>query len=230
MTAQPKAKMGTTAEPVEQVRHVSDEHPIVAWIQARQKTITIAVGSILVVALVVWYVMESSHRKRLQAMETLDQARGAMEAGDYPTASTGLQRVIQSFGGTEAAYEATLALNQVRLLSGQAELAVEDLQKFVATNPPEPFGSAAHSHLAMALENSGKPAEASAEYQKAAEAATEDYRKIDAYLNLARTYRGQGKTQEAIDVLRDVIKRFPEQDAGTAEARVRLAELTGGGM
>lgn len=232
MNVQAKTKAADRPAPAEAVRPAVQEtdHPVMAWLQARQKVIGFTLGAIVLVGLVGWYVIESGRRKQAQAMEALDVARGAIEVGNYPEASTGLQRVIQSFAGTEAAYEATLALNQVRLLSNQAELAIEDLRAFAATNPPEPYGSAAHGHLAIALENSGKTAEATAEYIRAAELATEEFRKIDSYLNAARTYRIEGKTAEAIAVLQDVVKRFPAQSPGLAEAKVRLAELTGGTM
>ncbi len=187
-----------------------------------------ALGAVFLVGLVSWYVIESGRRKQAQAMEALDRARVSMEAGNYPEASSALQKVTQTYSGTDAAYEAVLALNQVRLLSGQAKLAVDELKKFVATNPPGAFGSAAHAHLAMALENSGRAADAGAEYLKAAELAPEAFRKIDALLNVARTYRAAGKDKEAAGVLEDLIKKFPKEQAGVAEAQVRLAEITKG--
>ena len=105
-----------------------------------------------------------------------------MDAGNYPDASTQLQKVAQTYAGTDAALEATLALNQVRLMSGQAQLAVDELRKFVAATPGGTFGSAAHSHLAMALENTGKVQEATAEYLRAAELAPDAFRRVDALL------------------------------------------------
>lgn len=232
MNVQAKTKIDRPAPAAPAARPVAaeSEQPFLTWLQARQKIIGFTLGALVLVGLVGWYVIESGRRKQAQAMEALDVARGAMEVGNYPEASTGLQRVIQSFSGTEAAYEATLALNQVRLLSGQAELAVEDLRRFAGTKPPEPYGSAAHGHLAIALENSGKTSEATAEYLQAASLAGEEFRKIDGYLNAARTYRIAGNDAEAVKVLQDLIKRFPKQSPGLAEAKVRLAELTGGVM
>ena len=225
MTPESKTTMGTTAaEPVATTTDSDDGH-FLTWLQARSKPIAIAAGVVFVLALVVWYVVESGKRKQAVAMEALDQARAAMEAGNYPEASTGLTRVVTSFSGSDAAYEATLALNQVRLLSGQAELAVEELKKFIATNPPASFAGAAHAHLAMALENTGKTADATAEYLKAAELSPEAFKKVDALLAAARTYRIVGKNKEAAAVLEGIIKDFPKEQAGIAEARVRLAEI-----
>jgi len=233
MARQPKAQMAVgspTAPPVRSAPAASQpsEHPAVAWIQARQRAIGLAAGLVLLVGLVTWYMVESGRRKQAQAGDALDRARAQIETGNYPQASTELQRVVQTYGGTDAALEATLALNQVRLLSGQAQLAVDELRKFANSNPPAPYNSAAHSHLGIALEAVGKPAEAAAEYQKAADLATEDYRKIDALLNVARVQRAAGNDKAAVEVLESVVKRFQAELAGVVEAKVRLAELTGG--
>ncbi len=221
--------MATTEAPKQSESDGSAEQShFLAWLVARQKQIGMALGAVFVVGLVTWYVVESGRRKQSQAMEALDQARMSMESGNYPEASAALQKVTQTYSGTDAAYEAVLALNQVRLLSGQAQLAVDELRKFVATNPPGAFGSAAHSHLAIALENAGKVADATAEYVKAADLAPEAFRQIDALLNAARTYRAIGKDKEAAAMLEGLIKKYPKEQAGVAEAQVRLAEITKG--
>ncbi len=219
----------TTAEQAEAAKKSPPSPPdFVAWLQARQKALTIIVVAVAVVGLAGWYVMESGRRKQSQAVDALDRARASMDAGNLPEASTELQKLAQTYAGTDAALEATLALNQVRLMSGQAQLAVDELKKFAAAAPPGAFGAAAHSHLAMALENTGKMPEATAGYLKAAELAPDAFRKVDALLAAARTYRLAGKKQEAIALLQDLIKKYPKEQAGVAEAQVRLAELTKG--
>src|SRR6185295_20169138 len=122
------------------------------------------------------------------------------ESGDLPKASSELQRVAQSYAGTDAGMEATLALNQVRMMSGQSKLAIDELNKFIAAKPPAFYLSAAQSHLGAALENTGKFTEAAAAYKSAAEAAAEPYRKVDALLSASRAYQQAGKEKEAVDV------------------------------
>jgi TolA-binding protein len=220
--------MTSAARAAEPVSIDADQHPALAWLQARQKPFAIAILVVFLIGLVSWYVVESGRRKQVQAADALDKARSAMETGNYPQASQEFQRVAQNYSGTDAAFEAILALNQVRMLSGQSQLAVDELKKFVATNPPAAYKSAALSHLGMALENTGKSAEAATAYGQAAEAATEDYRKIDALLNEARADRAIGKEKEAVQVLEGIVRKYKDTEAGVVEAKVRLAELTGG--
>jgi len=220
--------VGSTAQPVRAAATEDEQHPILAWLQAKQRVIGLVAGFVVLVGLVSWYVVESGRRKQAQAADALDRARAEMDGGNYPQASASLQKVATTYAGTDAAFEATLALNQVRMLSGQAKLAVDELRKFAATNPPAPYNSAAHTHLAIALEDTGQPAAAIAEYQKAAELATEDYRKVDALLNVARVERSMGNDKVAVEVLQGVIKNHPAESPGVTEAKVRLAEITRG--
>ena len=204
-----------------------ESHPILDWFQAKQKYVLIVAVAVAAAALLGWFLVESGRRKQIFLAEALDRARAAFETGDLPKASSEFQRLAQSYAGTDAAMEATLALNQVRMMSGQSKLAIDELNKFIATDPPAVFLSAAQGHLGAALENTGKFAEAGAAYSKTAESATESYRKVDALLNASRAYHLAGKDKEASDVLQNVIKNYKDVP-GVAEAEVRLAELTKG--
>ena len=214
-------------QPAVAARADAQENPLVTWLEARRKYLVSAVVVVALLGLGAWFLVESGRRKEAFAAQALDRARAAMDRGDLPQASSEFQRVAQTFRGTDAAMEATLALNQVRMMSGQNELAVTDLKRFIATNPPPYYLSGAESHLGNALENLGKPLEAAPAYLKAAEVAKEDYRKVDALLAAARAYRAAGKDNEAIETLRRIVKDFKDTP-GSTEAQVRLAEMTKG--
>lgn len=175
-----------------------------------------------------WLFMETGRRKAAAAADALDRARATFESGNWPAASTEFQRVATSFRGTEAGFAAELSLNEVRIASGQNQIAVDELTKFAAQDPPAYFSSGAQTMMGAALENLKKYPEAAAAYLKGAELATEDYRKVEASLGAARAYRLAGKNTEAADVLRGVIAQFKPDVSGVSEAEVRLAEITRG--
>ncbi|MGH7562503.1 MAG: tetratricopeptide repeat protein, partial [Gemmatimonadales bacterium] len=158
------------------------------------------------------------------------RARSAAESGNLPVASSEFQKIAQSYSGTEAGYQAVLALNEVRLASGQAQLAVDDLRSFVGRNPPATHAASGYSLLGAALENLAKFDEAAAAYAQGAELAPEGYRQVDARLAQARALRLAGKGAEALTVLRGIVSRYSRETPGVAEAEVRLAELTKGAM
>ena len=85
--------------------------------------------------MIAWFLVTSGQRKEEFAARSLNQARAAAEAGNLPLASSELQKLIQTYKGTDAATEAVITLNQVRMVNGQSELAAVGLRDFLATKP-----------------------------------------------------------------------------------------------
>ena len=209
----------------------TDERPaFLAWFDRNRKLASYVAGGIAVVIIGGWLYRETEQRKITAASDALDRARGAFEAGNLPAAATEFQRVTRIYGGTDAALEAQLELNTVRLASGQTQIAIDALKKFVESSPPAFYASGAYLLQGSGLENLKKYEEAAQAYTKAADIATEAYRKVDALLSAARAWRLGGKEKEAADALRRVVGKFSKDTPGVAEAEVRLAELTRGAM
>lgn len=193
-----------------------------------KKPLSYGLGALAALAVGAWLYSETGKRKEAAAADVLDGARSLQEAGSLPQASAEFQRVIQAYRGTDAAFQAELGLNSVRLASGQAQLAVDELRKFTAANPPAYYASGGWYLMGAALENLGKFDEAAAAYQKAGDLAEEPYRKVEGFLGSARALKLAGKDKEAVDVLRNVVAKFSREIPGVPEAEVRLAELTRG--
>jgi predicted negative regulator of RcsB-dependent stress response len=198
-----------------------------SWYRDRNRLALVVAVALVVGALVLWFVMTSNRRKEEFAARSLNQARTAAEAGNLPLASSELQKLIQTYRGTDAATEAVITLNQVRMVNDQSELAVVGLREFLATNPPAQYRGPAYGLLGAALEDSKKFADAGDAFSKAAESATLDYLKARHLLDAGRAYRAAGKSAEAIAAYRTVAEKYP---SAQTEARVRLAELTDGKM
>jgi len=218
--------MATTVEARarEQVRAATPQAP---WYRDRTRLGLAAGVAVLVVGLLAWFLVTSGRRKEEFAQRSLNAARTAAEAGNLPLASSELQKVIQTYKGTDAATEATLTLNQVRMVNGQSELAAVGLRDFLATKPEQKYLAPANGLLGSALENSKHFAEAGGAYQKASETATLEYLKARYLIDAGRAYRTAGKNAEAIAAYRTVIEKHPKSSSFT-EAQVRLAEMTDG--
>jgi TolA-binding protein len=187
----------------------------------------VAGGVLLAILVGVWFVTTAKSRREDFANRTLTQARNLADAGNLPEASAQFQSIIDTYGGTVAAQEAEIALNQYRLASGQSELAVVRLREYVASNPSPRFAAAANGLLGAALENVGRHAEAAEAYQRASDAASVDYLKADYLLQAGRAYVAGGKRAEAEAAYRTIIEKYSETGP-FVEAQVRLAELTKG--
>ena len=200
-----------------------------AWYRDKWRLIGGAVIAVVLLGVVVWLVLASGRRKEEFAARGLNQARATAEAGNLPLASSELQRLIETYRGTDAATEAVITLNQVRMVNGQSELAAVGLRDFLAKKPPQKYLAPAHGLLGAALENSKRPAEAAEAFLNASKTADLDYLKARYLIDAGRAYRSAGKTAEAQAVYREVIQKFPKSSSFT-EAQVRLAELTEGKM
>jgi outer membrane protein assembly factor BamD (BamD/ComL family) len=185
--------------------------------------------AVILIALVAWFIMASEQRKEEFAARSLNQARSAAEAGNLPLASSELQKLITTYGGTDAATEAVITLNQVRLINGQSELAAVGLRTFLASKPPTRYVTPAYGLLAAALENSKRWAEAGQAYTQASNAAEVEYLKAQYLVDAGRAYREGAKLDQAIGAYRMVVQKYPDSPSFT-EAQVRLAELTDGKM
>ena len=220
--------MATTVEPT---RAQTTAAPGVStpWYKNRQRYIIAAAAIVAAIAVVAWFVVASGKRKEAFAARSLNQARTAAEAGNLPLASSELQKLISAYKGTDAASEAVITLNQVRMVNGQNELAVVGLREFLNGNPPEQYRTPASGLLGAALENAKQWDEAGKAYTQASNTAEVEYLKAQYLVDAGRAYRLGGKLDEAAAAYRTILKKHPKSSSVT-EAKVRLAEITDGKM
>ncbi len=220
--------MATTVEPTIRER-TSVASAATPWYRDRNRQL-VAIGlAVAVAALIAWFLVSSTRRKEEFAARSLNQARSAAEAGNLPLASSELQKLIQTYKGTDAASEAIITLNQVRMVNGQSELAAVGLRDFLGTKPAPRYAAPAYGLLGAALENAQKWSDAGDAFASAAKAADLEYLKASYLVDAGRAYREGGKTQQAVASYREVIQKYPKTTSMT-EAQVRLAELTDGKM
>lgn len=202
---------------------------LVQRLQAHRKVLTGAGIAMALVVVVGWVMVESGRRREAAATAMLEGGWSLQDQGNLPQASAEFQRVVDAFGGTDAAMRATLALNQVRLESDQAQIAADALRAFIDRGPPAEYRSSANRMLGAALETLGSHAEAAAAYEAAASEAALGPFKAEALLAAARAHRAAGQGERAMVALRRILADHDET-AVASEARVRLAELTRGAM
>ncbi|MEP6573226.1 MAG: tetratricopeptide repeat protein [Gemmatimonadota bacterium] len=218
-----------TAVPPSSTAPASPPAKAARWIDVPLNRAAVAVGGVALIGLLAWVIIISGRRKEDFASRALQQARAAAESNNLALASNELQKVMSTYGGTDAAKEAELTLNQVRMVNGQSELAAVGLRDFLKKNPEGQYKAPAYGLLGAALENSGHTLEAADAFSSASKAAEVDYLRADYLLDAGRAYASAGKVPQAADAFRAIIKDFEKTPAFT-EAQVRLAELTQGRM
>lgn len=197
-----------------------------AWLQEHGRTAAFAAGAVVVVAAGVWLYVSSAARKASFASQALTQARTSAESGNLPLAASDLGRLIDRFGGTAAADEAVILLNQIRLLQGQKDAAVQSLQQFVRGAHADYVKASAYALLGGGLEDQGKTREASSAYHEASRAARLDFLKAQYLMDAGRTLAASGDTAGARAAYGEVLQKYAELQQA-AEARIRMAEIGG---
>ncbi|HET7025720.1 MAG TPA: hypothetical protein VFI39_10990 [Gemmatimonadales bacterium] len=197
------------------------------WFRRHQQRVTQIGIAVVAAGAVVWFGWSWQARKTAAANAALDLARSTAEANNLSAAAGQFQQIIERYKGTDAAGEAVIALNQVRMINGQFALAAVNLQSFLATGPKARFGVPANGLLGAALESAGRAADAGAAYAEASRLADLPYLKADYLLQAGKAYILAGKSDLASAALDTVIVKYKDTPVYT-EAVIRLAELTKG--
>ena len=198
------------------------------WALEHTRQLVYGAAAVVVLIAAVWLYVTSERRKEAFASQALSAARTDAESGNLPLAANDLSRLIDRFGGTRAADEAVILLNQVRLIEGggQVSLVVADLQKFVRGSHPDYVLASAWSLLGGALEQQGKYKDAAQAYTEAATVATHDFLKAEYLLDRGRTLAIAGDSAGARSAYAEVVEKYGAL-AQSQEARARLGQLGG---
>jgi TolA-binding protein len=197
---------------------------LVRWVKAHERPISIAAIVVAVAAGGAWFMISARQRREAFAQRELSQARSAVDAGNLPLGASDLERIVSSYGSTDAGQEAQLLLGQVHLQQGQAGLAVTQLQDFVASGPREQFRAQAYDLLGEALEQTGQFKAAGDAFENGARQSPYKFVTAKLLLDAARSYTSAADTAAAVRVLQRLVDDFADSPAA-AEAHLRLGEL-----
>jgi TolA-binding protein len=211
-------------QPVSPQVEVDRGERVIEWSKAHSRALAVVGVVIVVVAAGAWFVVAARERREAFARRELDQARTSAEAGNLPLAASDLSRIIDTYGGTNAADEANLLRGQVRLLQGQAALAVTELKQFVAKGPHQQYRAPAYALLGSALEEAGQFKAAGDAYEQGAQASQYGLVSARMLLDAGLAYVLAADTAAAVRVYQQVVKEH-EDSPLAVEARLRLGEL-----
>jgi TolA-binding protein len=197
------------------------------WFRIHQRRVAQVGTTVVVIGVAAWFTWSWQARKNAAAAAALDLARNVAQSNNLAAAAGQFQQIIERYRGTDAANQAVIALNQVRMINGQYELAAANLRDYVKSGPQPHYAAAAGGLLGSALESSGHFGDAGAAYLAASRAADVDYLRADYLLKAGKAYASAGDTSAASAALDSVVVAYKSTPVYT-EAAIRLAELTQG--
>jgi tetratricopeptide (TPR) repeat protein len=191
------------------------------WIRSHSRLV--GIGAIVVAALagVLWIVRSQNEANELAASRQLVAAQRSVGAGNLPLAATDLRKLTERYGGTRAGAEARVLLAQVLLQQGKPDEAIKLLADAGTSGPT---AASVHALRGAALEQTGKPANAAAEYLRAAAVSPLKGEAESLKADAARAHLAAGQKAEALRI-------WQEMAANPAsplynEALLRVGELT----
>ena len=212
-------KTGEAAQPPMELDDHADN--LVEWLKANQRQASLIGIAVVVIVAGGMLWRSSSDKKELNAGRSLAEAQRSFSAGNLALAQSDLQKLVQRYDGTVASDQGRLLLAQVYYDEGKV---AEGLKALDGMNASGPFKASLHGIRAAGLEQSGKSAEAGAEYLKAADASVTDSDKGQYRSDAARALNLAGKKDEALKIWREMAA--DENSPFGAEAKLRIGELT----
>jgi TolA-binding protein len=197
----------------------------VRWVQQRSRPLTFGALGVVILAGGIWFARTAQERKESFAARELAQARATADAGNLQLAKSDLGRVVSQYGGTAAREEAVILLARVRLLDGEATVAVNELRVFLAQGPRQQFVAPAAGLLGSALEDLGQYAEAADAFQRAADESEYGLVRAEYLLDLGRSAELAGELTRAARAYEQVINELEEGNPLIGAAQIRLAEI-----
>jgi predicted negative regulator of RcsB-dependent stress response len=196
------------------------------WFHVNSKLVT--VGGFVVLAAVAgaWYYQTAKTRKLENADKQLLLAKQSLQPGNpnLQLAESDLAKVADRYAGTPAGAEAGLLLGQLKLEKGDNQGAATYLKGLADKLSSGPSAAAVRGLLGDAYAQLDKPADAAAEYERAAGLTAMPNEKAYLLSKAGHAYMAAGKHTEARRIW-EALAANQESPALAAEARVRLGEL-----
>ena len=169
--------------------------------ERRGRAILIALGAVLLIALLVFFVMRTRAGAEQRATGDLFRAMVALNQGDPTSAAPMLKEIVDNAPGTKAARNAMLLLGDASLAQRNPREAVTWYQKYLdKTGGQDDLEMAGYYGLGAAHEDAGDFAKAAEAYANAAERAPSVNERGRAMLAQARTLLRAGQGKKAIEI------------------------------
>ncbi|HJU74856.1 MAG TPA: tetratricopeptide repeat protein [Gemmatimonadaceae bacterium] len=216
--------MADTATARPAARRVDDDgSAFFDWIRQHSRIATYVGITLLAVVVATYMWRRSAAIKEQRAEQALMSASRTFGSGNLPLAQSDLEKLIVRYGSTNSGAQGRLLLAQILFEQNKVDSGLKVLET-VGGGPGGAFVASVHALRAAGLEQLSKPAEAAAEYERAAETAHGTVERDMYRADAARAYTTAGQKEKALQIWQTLAndERSPMQP----EAKLRIGELT----
>ncbi len=196
------------------------------WFDAYKKQLVMAVGAVVVAALVIWFVLWQSEQKQVEAGAALSQVTASQLEGTTPKseAAAAYLKIANTYPHSIAGARALLQAAGSLFTEEKYPEAQAQFERFIREYQGSPFMGEALLGVAACLDAGGKTDLAATAYKDLVTRHSTDSVVPQAKFSLARIYEAQNKPEMARDLYQEVERSSPFTSLGN-EAGVRMEEL-----
>jgi len=214
----------TIDAPVSRPKSEPKAESFLDWFRINSRIVAIAAVVVAAAVFGFWFYTRSNVLKAENADRRLLAAKQSLGSGNLPLAQSDLKKVADQYPGTSAGAEAGMLLAQVKLEQNDNQGAIATLQELAAKNESGPYATPIRVLLGDALSQTGKHAEAAAEYERASSLTQAPNERALLLAKIGRAQTAAGNAAKARQAW-EALANQSDSPSLAAEARIRLGEL-----
>lgn len=194
------------------------------WIQKHLNQVLLVAGGVVLVALVVFFIFSSKAKRNQKAAELFGKATLEFQVGNANQAITDLHTVMEKYGGTKSASQATFYLATTYFYSKDYAKAKAVFQRFIEKYPDDPlFLASAQAGIAECDMEGGQFQSAGDNFIKAISFKPEGLLVPQYLLSAGQAYLKANQKEKAKEVFKRLIDQYPDSKKAH-KAKEQLAE------
>ena len=181
---------------------------IIEWIKINRKQVFTTLISVIVVALIIVFVCVRIHLVNVAASDELNFATATISSGDLDKGLDLLDKVIDNYKNTPAAYRALLMKTNNLIYQKKFDEAESLLKIYIEKAKPKIVRPIGYPLLITIYDDTNNIEQAIAISKEFLSKYPDNYLAPSVMDNMARLYELSGKTEEAKQVYKDIVDKF----------------------
>ena len=181
---------------------------IIEWIKINRKQVFTTLISVIVVALIIDFVCVRIHLVNVAASDELNFATATISSGDLDKGLDLLDKLIDNYKNTPAAYRALLMKTNNLIYQKKFDEAENLLKIYIEKAKPKIVRPIGYPLLITIYDDTNNIEQAIAISKEFLSKYPDNYLAPSVMDNMARLYELSGKTEEAKQVYKDIVDKF----------------------
>jgi outer membrane protein assembly factor BamD (BamD/ComL family) len=216
-----------TKKEMKQDKFVTYSLKVSEWIQKHLNEVLMGAGGVILVAVIVFFILSSQAKRERKAAELLGKANLELQAGNIGQAVADLQIVVDKYGSTKSAGQASFFLASAYFYAKDYVQAQSMFERYLKKYKEDVLlAASAQAGIADCHMQRGNFIQAGEDFVKAASLSPQSFLAPQYLLQAADAYLKADQKDKAKEILNRLIKEYPDSRE-VQKAKIQLAESLG---